>query len=213
MNWTERIIGIVLGLVLGVAVVVVFVFVYSEQTVDAPSISREADRPPRRAGGGGERNRGRPAPPPVTTIRIVGGAPPPTGPAELDYRRGQLIRMRLLSDATVVLQLVGYGIETTVEAGRPRTLEFTARKTGDFPLVVTASHIDVATITVRGRCLRPWAGYCRIAARTRPSRRSLVLGWVGSRVWRFYLAHTATFGAKSTMRLVQDLGQPTVEGL
>jgi len=34
----DRVIGIVLGLILGVAVVVVFVFVFSEQTVDAPSI-------------------------------------------------------------------------------------------------------------------------------------------------------------------------------
>jgi hypothetical protein len=34
----DRVIGIVIGLILGVAVVAVFVFVFSEQTVDAPSI-------------------------------------------------------------------------------------------------------------------------------------------------------------------------------
>jgi uncharacterized membrane protein required for colicin V production len=34
----DRVIGIVVGLILGIAVVAVFVFVFSEQTVDAPSI-------------------------------------------------------------------------------------------------------------------------------------------------------------------------------
>jgi hypothetical protein len=41
----DRVIGIALGLVLGVAIVAVFVFVFSEQTVDAPSIDH--------GGGGG----------------------------------------------------------------------------------------------------------------------------------------------------------------
>jgi hypothetical protein len=36
----DRLIGIVLGLVLGVAIVAIFVFVFSEETVDAPSIDR-----------------------------------------------------------------------------------------------------------------------------------------------------------------------------
>jgi hypothetical protein len=35
-------IGIVLGIVLGLAIVAVFVFVFSEDTVDAPSIDRSA---------------------------------------------------------------------------------------------------------------------------------------------------------------------------
>ena len=34
----DRAIGIALGIVLGVAVVILFVFVFSEDTVDAPSI-------------------------------------------------------------------------------------------------------------------------------------------------------------------------------
>jgi hypothetical protein len=33
--------GIFLGLVLGIAIVAVFVFVFSEETVDAPSIERQ----------------------------------------------------------------------------------------------------------------------------------------------------------------------------
>lgn len=38
MSRGDRIIGIVLGIALGLAIVAIFVFVYSEDTVDAPSI-------------------------------------------------------------------------------------------------------------------------------------------------------------------------------
>jgi uncharacterized membrane protein required for colicin V production len=38
MRRGDRLIGIVLGLVLGLAIVAVFVFVFSGDTVDAPSI-------------------------------------------------------------------------------------------------------------------------------------------------------------------------------
>ncbi len=136
----------------------------------------EAEAPRGRAGGGDNGNQGRPGPPPLATIRIVGGAPPPAGPAELDYHRGQLVRLRLVSDATVTLQLVGYGLDATVEAGRPRKLGFRARKAGDFPLVVATSHIDVATVTDRS------AG-CRIRL---SQRRPLGVGLGRSRLWRLY---------------------------
>jgi uncharacterized membrane protein required for colicin V production len=38
-SWRDRIIGIVLGVILGIAVILAFVFLFSEQTVDAPSLS------------------------------------------------------------------------------------------------------------------------------------------------------------------------------
>ena len=38
----DRLIGIVLGIVLGIAIVAVFVFVFSSDTVDAPSIHNGA---------------------------------------------------------------------------------------------------------------------------------------------------------------------------
>jgi hypothetical protein len=40
MRRGDRWIGIVLGIVLGIAIVAVFVFVFSEDTVDAPSIDQ-----------------------------------------------------------------------------------------------------------------------------------------------------------------------------
>jgi hypothetical protein len=40
--WRDRALGIFLGIVLGLAIVAVFVFVFSEDTVDAPSIDQGA---------------------------------------------------------------------------------------------------------------------------------------------------------------------------
>lgn len=142
MRWRDRVIGIVLGLILGVGIVVGFVFIYSEKTVDAPAIS---------GGGGGEaRGGGQSAGtlPPVATVRVIGGAPPPSGPAELHYRRDEVVRLRVVSDATVGLELIGYGIDRTIAAGKPALIRFKASKPGNFPLIVAASRIDVARITV-----------------------------------------------------------------
>jgi uncharacterized membrane protein required for colicin V production len=50
MRRYDRLLGIVLGIAIGIAIVAVFVFVFSEDTVDAPSIDesppieRPADR-------------------------------------------------------------------------------------------------------------------------------------------------------------------------
>jgi len=140
--WRDRVIGIVLGLILGVGIVIGFVFIYSEQTVDAPSISAEGEG---QARGGG---RGSGSPPPVATVRVIHGAPPASGPAELHYRRDEVVRLRVVSDAAVGIELIGYGIERTIAAGKPGLIRFKASKPGSFPLVVAASRIDVARITV-----------------------------------------------------------------
>ena len=42
MRRVDRVAGILLGLVLGLAIIAVFVFVFSEDTVDAPSIDDNA---------------------------------------------------------------------------------------------------------------------------------------------------------------------------
>jgi hypothetical protein len=143
VRWRDRAIGIVLGLIVGVGIVTAFVFVYSEQTVDAPSISGRGGDGQARGGGGGK-----PSPPPVATVRVIGGAPPASGPAELHYGKGDLVRLRVVSDGTVGVELMGYGIDRTVEAGKPATISFKASKPGNFPLLVTASHIGVAEIRV-----------------------------------------------------------------
>ena len=144
MRWRDRVIGIVLGLIVGVGIVTAFVFVYSEQTVDAPSISRKGGDGHAHGGGAG----GKPSPPPVATVRVIDGAPPVSGPAQLDYDKGDLVRLRVISNGTVGVELMGYGIERTIEAGTPAMISFKASKPGNFPLVVTASHIGVAEIRV-----------------------------------------------------------------
>jgi hypothetical protein len=42
MRRGDRLIGLVLGVILGIAIVAVFVFVFSGDTVDAPSIDKPA---------------------------------------------------------------------------------------------------------------------------------------------------------------------------
>ena len=39
--WRDRLLGIVIGLVIGLSIVAVFVFVFSDETVDAPQIEQE----------------------------------------------------------------------------------------------------------------------------------------------------------------------------
>ena len=152
MRWRDRVIGIVLGLILGVGIVTVFVFVYSERTVDAPSISAKSGGGAARGGGVGKPSPKR-SPPPVATVRVINGAPPPSGPAELHYGKDELVRLQVISDGTVGVELIGYGINRTIEAGKPAMISFKASKPGNFPLIVTASHIDVARITVGGPTL------------------------------------------------------------
>jgi hypothetical protein len=148
VRWRDRVIGIVLGLILGVGIVTGFVFIYSEETVDAPSISAE--------GGDGEargKGPGSGSPPAVATVRVIDGAPPASGPAELHYRRNEVVRLRVVSDGRVGVALLGYGIARTIEAGTPALIRFKAAKPGNFPLVVTASQIDIARVTVGGPTL------------------------------------------------------------
>lgn len=156
MKARDRVIGILLGIVLGVGVVTAFVFLGSEQSIDAPRLeggdqtggSQGGSKPHAKKPNGGERPKQRITP--VASVQVVGGAPPASGPAHLDYRRGDRVRLRIASDGTVGLDLLGYGIATTVEAGRPAEIDFTASKPGNFPLIVAASHIAIAQIRVGG---------------------------------------------------------------
>jgi hypothetical protein len=92
-----------------------------------------------------------PAPPPVATVRIVGGAPPPRGPAELHYARGEAIRLSVVSDAALEVELTGYGLTRTVLANQPTEIDTDATRPGTFALIVSDSNIAVARITVAGR--------------------------------------------------------------
>jgi hypothetical protein len=43
LSVADRLIGVVLGLLLGIAIVIVFVFVFSEQAVDDPAVDGDRD--------------------------------------------------------------------------------------------------------------------------------------------------------------------------
>ena len=146
MRWGERVIGVLLGLLLGVAIVIGFVFWGSNALIDSASLSegKGAGQHPHH----GRKHPGPPAAPPVRTVHVIGGAPPETGAPTFDYRKGDRVRIEVVSDSTVGVELLGYGIQRTVPANRPTLIELTASKPGNFPLIVTASHIGVADIRV-----------------------------------------------------------------
>jgi hypothetical protein len=140
MKRRDRVLAIALGLVLGVAIVTAFVFLGSDQTIDSPSLGGHA--------GGRPGQRTTPSEPCATTVQVIGGAPPTSGPAQLHCHQGDHVRIRIDSDAAVGVELLGYGIARTVEPGHPAEIDFTASKSGNFPLIVTASHIAVAEVRV-----------------------------------------------------------------
>jgi hypothetical protein len=158
VGWRDRILGIVLGVVLGVGVIVAFVFFLSEQTVDAPSLSGTHPAGGAKPGGGGaspRRHQGptqprQPRAPGIATVRIVEGGPPASGPAELHYTVGDQIRLSVVSDTTLDVELTGYGVARTVPADEPTDIDVRAKRPGTFALIVADSHIDVARISVSG---------------------------------------------------------------
>jgi hypothetical protein len=156
VDWRDRTIGIVVGAVLGVGIVIAFVFVLSDQTVDAPSlsgVSTTSAPAQRKPGGSPPKSEPTPKPtPPSATVRVIGGAPPPSGPAELHYRRGENIGLRVISDSDLELRVTGYGVRWTVGPSHAGSMfNFRASRTGTFAVIVAGSHIDVARITVDGR--------------------------------------------------------------
>ncbi len=160
MKTRDRLIGIALGILLGLGIVTAFVFLGSESTIDAPGVSgstpRAAAPPPKERQAKHEAKRhakpkqgpAEPSQPRIATVRVIGGAPPTNGPAHLDYATGEAVRLRILSDQTVDVELVGLGLSGTVHAGRPTLLAFKAKRRGNYPLTLTASHIAVAQIRV-----------------------------------------------------------------
>jgi hypothetical protein len=136
-GWPDRIAGVLLGVVLGIAVVTAFVFLGSETTIDAPRISG-VDTGKQRKGGAG-------TPPPI--VRVIGGAPPSSGPTSLGFSQGATVRFTVDSDTPVGIEIPGYGVREALEPGRS-SVSFRATKRGQYPVIVSASHIAVATLRV-----------------------------------------------------------------
>ena len=143
-GWRDRIIGIILGVALGVGVIVAFVFLFSEQTVDAPSLSG-AQPPAASNHGSGPSPQGDP---PIATVRITDGEPAAGGPPALLYRQGEEIRLSVVSDTTLDVELTGYGLTRTIPAQEATEIDVRATRPGPFSLVVARSDLTVARVTV-----------------------------------------------------------------
>jgi hypothetical protein len=150
--WGDRIVGIVFGLALGIAIVAVFVFVFSEQTIDSASISQGGAAPASGHEHAGHAHKGggkAPEPGSVeATVQVLGGAPPETGPAHVDANRGDTVTLTINSDGAVTVELIGYGITRAIPASRPTAIRFQATQPGNFALINTATHIAVAQLRV-----------------------------------------------------------------
>jgi hypothetical protein len=65
----------------------------------------------------------------------------------LDFKQGRTARFVVGSDQEIGIEIPGYGVSRTVGPGRT-LVAFKASKRGQYPVVVSASHIDVATLHV-----------------------------------------------------------------
>jgi hypothetical protein len=121
--------------VLGVGVVAAFVFLGSEETIDAPRLSNgdgsSGTQPP--AAG-------------LPIVRVVGGAAPAAGPAELEVQRGARARFRVVSDEPSVIGVPGYGIRRRVDGSQ--VVGFRASRAGRFEVIVAGSGVLIASLRV-----------------------------------------------------------------
>jgi hypothetical protein len=160
-RWTDRIVGIVVGVLLGLGVLVYFVFVHSEGTIDAPQVNEG------KAGtttSGGESNLpahpGSPEEPaeapqpkpkkktkPVPVVKVIGGAPPTgSGPKQLHFTKGEKVRFEIETSEPFSFEIKGLGITQSIES--TSTISFQATKAGQFPVIATATLIGVADILI-----------------------------------------------------------------
>ena len=135
-RWLDRTVGVVLGLALGIGVIVLFVFEGSEGTIDAPRISGIEGT--QQGGGGAQR---------VPLVKVIAGKPPPSGPVRLDFKKGARARFVVQSDQELGIEVVGYGVSRTVNPGRT-LVSFKASKSGQYPIVDSASEIAIANLRV-----------------------------------------------------------------
>jgi hypothetical protein len=158
-RWTDRILGIVLGLVIGLGVLVYFVFVHSEGTIDAPKVHEAGQTTtapesslPAHPGSPEE-----PAKPPtkkqpkqVPVVKVIGGAPPTdSGPKLLTFRKGEKVRFEIDTDEPFSFEIRGLDIKQSI--AESSIIAFKATKVGQFPVIASATLIGVADLQIKPR--------------------------------------------------------------
>ena len=160
-------IGILLGIVLGLGVLVYFVFVHSEGTIDAPKVNSggsgaaESSNPPLPAHPGspeqpaeeGAANGASTKPKktkPVPVVKVIGGAPPTgAGPKQLRFHKGEKVRFEIETSEPFSFEIRGLGITESIESSS--IISFKATKTGQFPVIASATLIGVADLLIKQR--------------------------------------------------------------
>jgi hypothetical protein len=174
-RWTDRIIGITIGVVLGLGVLVYFVFVHSEGTIDAPKINgTESGTAPNQApgesqlpgeseslpahpgspeqpgNGGGANSKPEKQPKPTPIVKVIGGAPPTgSGPKQLNFKQNEQIRFEIETDEPFSFEIRGLGVKQSIETSS--IISFKAHKSGQFPVISTATLIGVADLLIKKR--------------------------------------------------------------
>jgi heme/copper-type cytochrome/quinol oxidase subunit 2 len=161
-RWTDRILGIAVGLVIGLGVLVYFVFVHSEGTIDAPKVNESGatttpstnpnlpahpGSPEQPASGGSTHPQSGSKARPVPVVKVIGGAPPTgTGPKQLHFRKGEKVRFEIETDEPFSFEIRGLGITESIAS--TSIISFQATKTGQFPVIATATVIGVADLLI-----------------------------------------------------------------
>jgi hypothetical protein len=166
-RWTDRILGILVGVVLGLGVLVYFVFVHSEGTIDAPKINgagtgQSANQAPSEslpAHPGSPEQPATEAPTkpkpkkqskPVPVVKVIGGAPPTgSGPKQLNFKQGGRVRFEIETDEPFSFEIRGLEVSESIQSNS--IISFKATKAGQFPVIATATLIGVADLLIKKR--------------------------------------------------------------
>jgi hypothetical protein len=160
-RWTDWIVGVVVGVVLGLGVLVYFVFVHSEGAIDAPKVNEGTagtttgsgeSNPPAHPGSPEEpatptAKEPQKKPKSIPVVKVIGGAPPTgSGPRQLHFTKGEKVRFEIETSEPFSFEIKGLGITQSIES--TSTISFKATKTGQFPVIATATLIGVADLLI-----------------------------------------------------------------
>jgi hypothetical protein len=177
-RWTDRLLGIAVGIVLGLGVLVYFVFVHSEGTIDAPKVnSSESGQTtggealpgegestegnatlPAHPGSPEEPAEGEPKPAegesakpqnkPVLVVKVIGGAPP-IGAGPKQLNFTVGEKVRFEIDTDEPFTFEIKGLGVTQSIEESSIVSFKATKPGQFPVISTTTLIGVADLLIK----------------------------------------------------------------
>lgn len=178
-RWTDRLLGIAIGILLGLGVLVYFVFVHSEGTIDAPKVTSSGSGQP--AGGEslpgeGESNEGNATPPAhpgspeepaegepkpsegedagkprkkPVPVVKVIGGAPPIGAGPKQLHFTKGEKVRFEIDTDEPFTFEIKGLGVTQSIEESSIVSFKATKAGQFPVISTTTLIGVADLLIK----------------------------------------------------------------